>query len=314
MAAQTVVIPETAVEDAQKFHTWLHGNPGSECAQANLFASRPRAHMQLVAMSYNQQFGHTLESELRGCPAFNGCMAALCKAHGEFLADTIHEAVHGRGANEAFIDVLTQISSEELAELKEAWTRKYNSTLEGVVAGETTGDFQKTLLELLKGTRMPPGTVDESKIEAQAQRLFAAGEGRLGTDEDAFIDILTHSSAAHVQAVSKFYYKTYNHHSIQTAVKKETSGDFQRCLLALCVPRDFYTAERIHHAIQSSTPPKEADDALFIRLFCMNDHKTLGQAVVLYMGVNAERVENALTRVYPMGSVSVLLMKLVTRT
>lgn len=99
---------------------------------------------------------------------------------------------------------------------------------------------------------MAPGKVDINLAEKEADQLYKAGEGRLGTDDSVFINIIAKSSAEHLQAISAIYQKKYKKHTLEQAIKSETSGDYQRALLALCTPRPVYVAQRVHDAVHGA--------------------------------------------------------------
>jgi hypothetical protein len=73
---------------------------------------------------------------------------------------------------------------------------------------------------------------DKELAKQDAKLLYDRGEGKIGTDEDTFIRILTSKSWAHIQLIN-FAYADISGHSLEEAIKKETSGYFQKALIAL---------------------------------------------------------------------------------
>ena len=65
-----------------------------------------------------------------------------------------------------------------------------------------------------------------------AMRLHNAGEGRLGTDEDIFVDIFASRSWIQLNAIATEY-QQLNIVSLEAAINSELSGDIQRTLLAI---------------------------------------------------------------------------------
>lgn len=61
------------------------------------------------------------------------------------------------------------------------------------------------MLACLKATRDENPTINQAQVNQDADDLFAKGEGKIGTNDDFFIQVLTTRSAAHLQAVSKVY-------------------------------------------------------------------------------------------------------------
>lgn len=108
----------------------------------------------------------------------------------------------------------------------------YNRTLEDHLGSEISGYFRRLLTMIIHGTRDETGAVDAELAQQQAVELFAAGEGKLGTDEEVFNRILSHGSFAHLRYVFNEY-KSLSGRTIEQAVKDEMSGDLCDALLAI---------------------------------------------------------------------------------
>jgi annexin A7/11 len=248
-----------------------------------IIGTRPREYLNLVARAYEALCGHELAADIKGDTSFNyrTLLLALIKPFGVYLADLIHDAVDGPGTREdELIDVLSQVNPAELAALREAWEYKYahkHGHLDQCLKSETSSHLRKALLHALRGTRMPPGVVDAARVECDVDRLYRAGEKRLGTDDDTFIDIITGSSAEHLQAVSAAYMARHGHF-LERAIEKETSGDYRKALLAFCTPRPVYVAQRVHDAVHGAG----TKDSLLVRMFAMNGRPTFMHAAAAY--------------------------------
>jgi len=120
-----------------------------------------------------------------------------------------------------------------------------------------------------------------SEIEAQAEKdadeLFKKGEGKLGTDEDFFIQVMALRSNAHLQAVDKYYRQKHQKPLIE-AIKKETSFNFKDTLIALVKPKEIYLAERLNEAIKGLG----TNDSLLVYLLTANDKITLARVADAY--------------------------------
>jgi hypothetical protein len=98
------------------------------------------------------------------------------------------------------------------------------------VKKETSGKYEELMLELLKPRAdvAPPGSV-----EADVSTLYHAGEGRLGTDERAFINVFAHRPLAHIAAVADAYpnfHKNKHRHTLHHAIESEFSGHLRQVL------------------------------------------------------------------------------------
>lgn len=90
---------------------------------------------------------------------------------------------------------------------------------------------------IITGARDQIGIVDPDLAKTQAADLFAAGEAKLGTDEEVFNRVLSHGSFAHLRVVFEEY-KNLSGRTIEQAVKDEMSGDLKEAILAIskCFP------------------------------------------------------------------------------
>eukprot|EP01106_Pelomyxa_sp_JSP_P007706 TRINITY_DN2246_c0_g1_i21.p1 TRINITY_DN2246_c0_g1~~TRINITY_DN2246_c0_g1_i21.p1 ORF type:complete len:219 (+),score=74.81 TRINITY_DN2246_c0_g1_i21:177-833(+) len=197
----------------------------------------------------------------------------------------------GPGTRElALVDILTQVSPQEMQMLQQGWTAKYyhqQGDLEHAVSRDTSFNFREVLCKLIRGPRMAPGMTNPGIAEAEAFELYQAGERRLGTNDSVFINICTRSSAEHLQLVSAAYAAKHKH-SLKKAIKKETSGDFCRALCALCTPRVPYIAKRIHEAVARIG----TNDSLLVRMFGMYDKAVLAAVDAWYSRKYSHSIEH----------------------
>jgi hypothetical protein len=124
----------------------------------------------------------------------------------------LHESISGLGTKDtALIGIVCTRTPSQLYIIKQAYYNLYHRTLEHAVDGDTSGNYQKLLLALLKGNRSEILGVDQQLAMADAHALYKAGEGRWGTNEDTFIHILATRSAAHLTTVSQYYLQAFGH-------------------------------------------------------------------------------------------------------
>jgi len=178
----------------------------------------------------------------------------------------LQNAIRGIGTRDSIvIDVITQSSNEEIMMLKQMWP-----TMEKDVCGDTSGNYRHVLVELMKAKRQEIPIVDEVLALKIAHDLYKAGEHRLGTNDSAFVQIMTTYSAYFLDRVS-YHYSTHHGHSLQHAIEKETSGDYKDALIACTRPPDVYFANRIHKAIKGLG----TDDVGLIYAFSIHDKAQL---------------------------------------
>lgn len=78
---------------------------------------------------------------------------------------------------------------------------EFNRDLEADVIDDTSFNFKKFMVQILKASRDENETVNDQQVQADVEAFYKAGEGRWGTDEEKFIEILTIRSRTHLLAV-----------------------------------------------------------------------------------------------------------------
>lgn len=195
-----------------------------------------------------------------------------------FAARTIHNAITGLGTDEAaIIDVVVHLSPKQVVELKQAYSNLFQRDLVAAISNDLSGHFKKVVAALLDGQKHDA----TGNPETEAETLYKKGEGVWGTDDDYFVNFFTRHSFESLLAIDRAYTEKYKH-SLEVAVKKETSGAYQDILRALVVPREVYWARRIRHAISGLG----TDDTLLRRAFTLNSKSQLRRVDAVYEGVN----------------------------
>ncbi|KAH3766410.1 annexin A6 [Pelomyxa schiedti] len=280
-------------------------------ALVDFFGGRPRDHIIRAGMMLEGQSLGGLEMAAMGQEQhFRDMMVSLAKTWRKDIAKQVHDAISGVGTDDkALIDIFSSSSMGDVGLSTHSYEEKYHTTMEGDVAKDTSGDYKKTLLAIIRGTTGNTALAASLRaartVEEHALALHASGEGRIGTNEDVFIELLTtyyQNSPEHIQGICAHYQKTYGH-SLQTAIERETSGKFRDLLIALSLPRDVYVARRVHDAIQNS------DKALIKRLCTLNPRDTLVSAGQLYATEHGD-LTAALTTAFGSSSFGKLLCRL----
>lgn len=100
------------------------------------------------------------------------------------------------------------------------------------MCSETDGHFRRLLTLIVVGARDESGTVDPEKAKEHAEQLYAAGEAKLGTDEEVFNRILAHSSFEQLRLVFEEY-KGLAGQTIEQAIKHEMGGELKEAMSAI---------------------------------------------------------------------------------
>uniref|UniRef100_A0A673IUJ0 Annexin n=1 Tax=Sinocyclocheilus rhinocerous TaxID=307959 RepID=A0A673IUJ0_9TELE len=228
------------LRDVEVLRKAMKGFGTDENAIIELLGSRSNKQRVPLKAAYKTTYGKDLvsdlKSELRG--NFESLVLAMLKAPAHFDASELREAISGAGTDEAcLIEILSSRSNAEIREITKIYKAEYGKSLEDAISGDTSGHFRRLLVSLSQGNRDEKETVDISMAKQDAQKLHAAGENKVGTDESQFNAILCARSKPHLRQVMCI---VSNHvPSVYFSVKciKNTPA---------------YFAERLHKAMQGA--------------------------------------------------------------
>lgn len=108
----------------------------------------------------------------------------------------------------------------------------YGRPLAEHICSETSGHFRRLLTLIVTGVRDEAGTANFALARDQAEKLYAAGEAKLGTDEKVFNHIMSHGSFEHLRLVFEEY-KKVSGQTIEQAIKHEMSGELAEAMSAI---------------------------------------------------------------------------------
>lgn len=154
------------------------------------------------------------------------------------------------------------------------------------IKGDTSFNFRQLLLSLLTAKREESQTIRQDLVDQDARDLKKGGVGRLGTDDNLFIRVLTQRSNAHIVAVDSAYAKLTGH-TLEEAIKKETSGNYEQALVSLSKDRSVYWAERIRSAVKGLGTA----DGRLRRAFILNTKEQLKEIAKTYQKIYGRDLE-----------------------
>nr|XP_008522900.1 PREDICTED: annexin A13 isoform X2 [Equus przewalskii] len=249
-------------QDVKKLNKACKGMGTDETTIIEILSSRTSDERQQIKQKFKASYGKELEevlkSELSG--NFKKAALALLDRPSEYDARQLQKAMKGLGMNEALlIEVLCTRTNKEIIAIKEAYQRLFGRSLESDVKGDTSGNLKKILVSLLQANRDERGDVDKDLAGQDAKDLYDAGEGRWGTEELAFNEVLAKRSHKQLRATFQAYQMLIGK-DIEEAIEAETSGDLQKAYLTLVrCARDHqgYFADRLYKSMKGAGTDEE---------------------------------------------------------
>ena len=233
----------------------VHGWKTDEKAIINVIVNRNVAQRAEIRRTYKACFGKDLIKRLKEDTNgnFKDVICAMFMSPAEYDAYCLYKAMKGLGTDEgALIEIIGTRNCQQLQEIKDIFEKEYKNSLENWIVGDTSFNFKLLLVALLQCNRSNNSTPDINKCQADAQALYKAGEGRLGTDEATFIRILANRSAAEVACINQCYTKMRGK-GILHAIDSNFSGDIKKLLQTVVgglLDLHGYFAMRIREAVR----------------------------------------------------------------
>ncbi|XP_069741498.1 annexin A11-like isoform X6 [Narcine bancroftii] len=256
-----------ALRDAEVLRKAMKGFGTNEQAIIEVVAHRSNKQRQQIALSFKTAYGKDLIKELKSelSGNFEKTVLALMKTHTLFDATEMKEAIKGAGTDEqCLIEILASRSNAEIHEINKVYKAEFKKTLEQDIKSDTSGHFERLLVSLVQGNRDESQNVDLTLVKRDAQDLYNAGEGRMGTDESKFNAILCSRNRSHLKAVFEEYRQVCKY-DIEKTIAREMSGNLERGMVAVvkCLRNtQGFFAERLYKSMKGLG----TDDKTLIRI------------------------------------------------
>jgi len=273
--------PFNGEPDAEVLYKAMKGMGTDEKTLTQIITERTRDQLQTIKQCFEKKHNKSLDAWIKSETSghYEEFLRALIENKADYDAKLLKESVKGLGTDDdELIEVLCTRTNGELKAMKDAYKRLFKVDAESDVKGDTSGDYKNLLMTILKADRPESKDIDLAQAKQDAQFLYSKGEGKVGTDEKAFIDILCHRSYPHLHAINDAYIQIAGH-SLERGIASETSGNFKKAMIVLLTPKDEYFAKRIRAAIEGVG----TDEHKLVRnLNYLADNKTLFKATNSY--------------------------------
>uniref|UniRef100_A0A8B9EI92 Annexin n=1 Tax=Anser cygnoides TaxID=8845 RepID=A0A8B9EI92_ANSCY len=193
-----------------------------------------------------------LKSELSG--NVEELILALFMPSIYYDAWSLRHAMKGVGTQErVLIEILCTRTNQEIRDIVNCYRSEFGRDIEQDIRADTSGHFERLLISMCQGNRDENQNVDYQKAQEDAQRLYQAGEGRLGTDESCF-NMVPLVVAFHYPHVNLIYF-----------IDREFSGNVEcglKAILQCALNRPAFFAERLYYSMKGAG----TDDSTLIRI------------------------------------------------
>ncbi|XP_062268274.1 annexin A1-like [Platichthys flesus] len=243
-----------ASSDASVLNSAIKSKGVDEDVIIAVLVRRSNEQRQKIKAVYEASTGKKLEKDLKSAlrSHLEDVSLALIMTPAQFDAHLIRKATKGLGTNEdVLVEVLATRSNEEIRELKRVYKQEYGQELEAVIQKETSGDFTKALLAMLKANKDESNEINRKQAQEDAKTLFEAGENTKGTNVTTFIDILTSRSGPQLSKTFEEY-ASVSDLTLPKALFLELKGDIEDCLVdivKIAWNKPAFFAERLHKAM-----------------------------------------------------------------
>jgi hypothetical protein len=239
-----------AAAEAAALRKAMQGMGTDEQKLIDIICTKSVAELRTVEAEYRKQFNRDLMTDIKDetSGGLEKVLTMCLRDAAELDATLVNTAVKGLGTNEhLLLEVLCTRTPTELAAAAAAYKRLFKKDMVADIKDDVSGDFGKMCLGCCEATRGNR----KCDVAADVASLFAAGEGKWGTNEQAFITVLTMSPRAHCEALFYEYAKKYGK-SLDVAIHAEMSGPLGRGLAYLCTPLHVLYSNKIMHAMKGA--------------------------------------------------------------
>lgn len=234
----TLSVPPTPIsprEDVVCLHKAFKGFGCDTTTVVNILAHRDAMQRGLIQQEYRALYSedllHRLSKELSG--KLENAVLLWMQDPAARDAIVVRQALQPDTLDlRAATEVICSRTPSQIQIFKQIYHSRFGSYLEHDLERHASGDHKKLLLAYVRIQRYEGFEVDRMAAENDAKALYKAGEKRLGTDENTFIRVFSERSRAQLAAVDAAYTSMYGH-SLEKAIKKETSGLFGYALLTI---------------------------------------------------------------------------------
>ncbi|KAM4852098.1 annexin A7 isoform 1-T1 [Thomomys bottae] len=255
------------MRDAEILRKAMKGFGTDEQAIVDVVANRSNDQRQKIKAAFKTMYGKDLIQDLKSELSGNveELIIALFMPPTYYDAWSLRNALQGIGTQErVLIEILCTRTNQEIREIVKCYKSEYGRELEKGIKSDTSGCFECLLISMCQGNRDESQSINYQMAQEDAQRLYQAGEGRLGTNESCFNAILATRSFPQLRATMEAYSRIANRDLI-SSVSREFSGYAEsgwKAILKCALNPPAFFAERLYNSMKGAG----TDDSTLIRI------------------------------------------------
>ncbi|XP_063817591.1 annexin A7 isoform X2 [Pseudophryne corroboree] len=256
-----------ALGDAEKLRKAMKGFGTDEQTIIDVVSNRSNDQRQKIKAAFKTAYGKDLIKDLKSELSGNveELIIALFMPPTYYDAWSLYHAMKGAGTQErVLIEILCTRTNNEIKSIVACYKAEFGRDIEKDIRSDTSGHFERLLVSMCQGNRDENPNVNMQQAEQDAQRLYQAGEGKLGTDESSFNLVLASRSFPQLKAVAEAYARISKRDLLGT-IGREFSGyieDGLKAVLQCALNRPAFFAERLYKAMKGAG----TDDSALIRI------------------------------------------------
>jgi len=217
----------------------IKGLGTDEAVLVEVLCTRTNEEMTALKEAYKKKYKKDIEKDVSGDTSgdFKRLLVSCTTAHREPEgpvdhakaaqdAKDLYKAGEGRlGTDESCFNLI--MASRSFAHLRavfEEYSKISKSDIEKAIKKEFSGDIEDGMLAIVKSVRDRPAFY--------AEKLYKSMKG-LGTDEHTLTRVMVSRSEIDMVQIKQSFQSHYGK-SLASFIKGDTSGDYERTLLAIC--------------------------------------------------------------------------------
>lgn len=227
--------------DVEALQGALKGAGTDEDRLHDVLVGRSNADMHAIKHAYQAKCHRSLESKLRSDLSLKTERLFMMIVAGTRQEDSapvlpasvdadvmeLQRATEGRTGTEVLTvcSILSNRSDGQIRAIAHEYDKKWKRSLEKVIISEFAGHMEKALLQMVR--------CGVDRAMRDAARLEDCMKG-LGTSDTRLVEVVTalHWDRQHMAQVKGAYRHKYGKELAQR-IRKDTSGDYERCLVAM---------------------------------------------------------------------------------